>query len=191
MQALRAAHQAGIVARVDPRDLVFVDESGCNRAMTRLYARSPCGTRARGTAPRNWGDNVSIVSALSLAGIVETMHLAGAINGEAFLLYLDKFLLPKLWPGAVVVMDNLGAHKLKAVRAKIEAKGARLVYLPPYSPDFNPIELAWSKLKSFLRKAAARTTAALDAAIAEGLKTLTAQNAQNWFHHCGYLGLPN
>ena len=87
-------------------------------------------------------------------------------------------------------MDNLSAHKLKAVRAKIEGVGARLVYLPPYSPDFNPIELAWSKLKSFLRKAAARTTEALHAAIAQGLQTLTAQNAQGWFHHCGYTGLP-
>ena len=191
MQALRAAHRAEVVARVDPRDLIFVDESGCNRAMTRLYARSLCGTRARGTAPRNWGDNVSIVSALSLGGIVETMHIPGAINGEAFGLYLDDFLLPKLWKGAVVVMDNLGAHKVKSVRAKIEAKGARLVYLPPYSPDLNPIELAWSKLKNFLRKRAARTTEALYAAIAEGLQTLTTQNAQAWFAHCGYTGLLN
>lgn len=191
MQKLRAEHQHEIVTRIDPRDLVFVDESGCNRAMTRTYARSLCGTRARGTAPRNWGDNVSIVGALGLGGPLATMHMAGAINGEAFLLYLDHFLLPKLWPGAVVVMDNLSAHKLKAVRAKIEAVGARLVYLPPYSPDLNPIELAWSKLKGFLRKAAARTTEALYAAIADGLQTLTTQNAQGWFAHCGYKGLLN
>ena len=191
MQSLRANHQVEIIACVDPASLVFVDESGCNRAMTRSHARSLRGTRARGHAPRNWGDNVSIVGALSLGGPLATMHMAGAINGEAFLLYLDHFLLPKLWPGAVVVMDNLSAHKIKAVRAKIEAVGARLVYLPPYSPDFNPIELAWSKLKSFLRKQAARTTEALYAAIAEGLQTLTAQNAQGWFAHCGYKGLLN
>ena len=191
MQKLRAVHQAEIIGQVDPRALVFVDESGCNRAMTRTHARSLCGTRARGNAPRNWGDNVSIVGALSLSGPLTTMHMAGAINGDAFLLYLDHFLVPALWPGAVVVMDNLSAHKLKAVREKIEAVGARLVYLPPYSPDFNPIELAWSKLKSFLRKKAARTTEALYTAIAEGLQTLTPQNAEGWFRHCGYTGLPN
>ena len=157
--------------------------------MTRTHARSLCGTRARGNAPRNWGDNVSIVSALGLSGPLATMHMAGAINGEAFLLYLDHFLLPKLWPGAVVVMDNLSAHKLKAVRARIEAVGARLVYLPPYSPDFNPIELAWSKLKSFLRKAAASHRD--PRRHADGLQTLTAQNAQGWFAHCGYKGLSN
>ena len=134
---------------------------------------------------------MSIVSALSLSGIVETMHMPGAINGEAFGLYLDDFLLPKLWKGAVVVMDNLGAHKVKSVRAKIEAKGARPVYLPPYSPELNPTELVWSKLKSFLRKKAARTTEALYAAIADGLKTLTTQNARAWFTHCGYTGLFN
>ena len=190
MQALRAAHQTEVIERVDPRDLVFIDESGCNRAMTRLYARSLCGTRARGTAPRNWGDNVSIVSALTLHGPLATMHMAGAINGEAFLLYLDEFLLPKLWPGAVVVMDNLSAHKVKAVRAKIEAKGARLVYLPPYSPDFNPIELAWSKLKSHLRRVAARTKRMLARAIREGLARIRPANARAYFAHCGYRGLP-
>ena len=99
---------------------------------------------------------MSIVSAPGLSGPLATMHLTGAINGAAFLLYLDHFLLPKLWPGAVVVMDNWSAHKLNAVRARIEAVGARLVYLPPDSPDLNPIELAWSKLESCLRKAAAR-----------------------------------
>ena len=159
--------------------------------MTRTRARSLCGTRARGNAPRNWGDNVSIVSAPGLSGPLATMHLTGAINGAAFLLYLDHFLLPKLWPGAVVVMDNWSAHKLEAVRARIEAVGARLVYLPPDSPDLNPIELAWSKLESCLRKAAARTTETLDAAIASALQTLTAQNAQGWCAHCGYKGLSN
>ena len=101
---------------------------------------------------------------------------------------MREVLCPKLCKGAVVVMDNLSAHKAEAVRAAIEAVGARLEYLPPYSPDLNPIELAWSKLKSHLRKVAARTTDSLYAAIAEGLQTLSAHNARGWFKHCGYQG---
>ncbi len=187
MQALRAAWPERL-AGVATRDLVFLDESGCNRAMTRTHARSLAGTRAFAAAPRNWGDNVSIISALSLEGPLATLHLPGAVNGEWFLLYVREVLCPKLWKGAVVVMDNLSAHKAKAVRALIEAAGARLEYLPPYSPDLNPIELAWSKLKGHLRKAAARTTETLYAAIAAGLQTLSADNARGWFKHCGYQG---
>ena len=129
--------------------------------MTRRYARSLCGTRAFGSAPRNWGDNVSILGALCLRGTLEPMCVNGATDGRVFLTYLKDVLVPQLWPGAVVVMDNLGAHKVKGVAELIEAAGARLLYLPPYSPDFNPIELAWSKLKNFLRKTAARTSEAL------------------------------
>ena len=187
MQALRAAWPERL-AGVAARDLVFIDESGCNRAMTRTHARSLAGTRAFASAPRNWGDNVSIISALAINGPLATLHLPGAVNGEAFLLYVREVLCPKLWPGAVVVLDNLGAHRAKAVRAQLAAVGARLEYLPPYSPDLNPIELAWSKLKSFLRKAAARTTETLYAAIAAGLLTLSASNAEGWFKHCGYQG---
>ena len=165
---------------------MFVDESGVNRAMTRLYARSPRGTRAFGLAPRNWGENVTILGALTLRGPLEAMCINGATSGPVFLTYLDKVLLPQLWPGAVVVMDNLSAHKVRAVREKIEAAGARLLYLSPYSPDFNPIEPSWSKLKSHLRKVAARTTAALDKAIAEGLRLISAQDAHGYFAHCGY-----
>ncbi len=114
------------------------------------------------------------------------MCINGATTGAVFLTYLDRVLLPQLWPGAVVVMDNLAAHKVKAVREKIEGAGARLLYLSPYSPDFNPIEPSWSKLKSHLRKAAARTTAALDKAIAEGLRLISPTDAHGYFAHCGY-----
>lgn len=174
------------VAGINEADLVFVDESGVNRAMTRLYARSPRGTRAFGRAPRNWGENVTILGALTLRGPLESMCINGATTGEVFLTYLDRVLLPQLWKGAVVIMDNLSAHKAKAVRQKIEAAGARLLYLSPYSPDFNPIEPSWSQLKSHLRKAAARTTAALDKAIAEGLRKITPADAHGYFSHCGY-----
>ena len=154
-----------------------MDESGVNRAMTRLHARSLRGTRASGLAPRHRGENVTIPGALTLRGPLECMCIAGATTGAVFLTYLERVLLPQLWPGAVVVMDNLSAHKLKAVRQKIEAAGARWLYLPPYGPDFNPIEPSWSKLKSHLRKVAARTTAALDRAIAEGLRQISPQDA--------------
>ena len=167
---------------------MFIDESGVNRAMTRLYARSLCGTRAFGSAPRNWGANVSILGALSLRGPLEVMCVNGATDGRVFLTYLQDVLVPQLWPGAVVVLDNLGAHKVKGVQEIIEAAGARLLYLPPYSADFNPIELAGSKLKLHLRKVAARTTATLDRAISEGLATISAKDARGYFAHRGYLG---
>ena len=155
--------------------------------MTRLYARSLWGTRAFGSAPRNWGENVSILGALCLRGTLTPMCVNGATDGRVFLTYLKAVLVPQLWRGAVVVLDNLGAHKVKGVRELLEAAGARLLYLPPYSADFNPIEMAWAKLKSSLRKAAARTSEALDRAIAEGLHAVSAQDARGFFKHCGYV----
>ena len=155
--------------------------------MTRLYARSLRGTRAFGSAPRNWGANVTILGALTLHGPLECMCIAGATNAAVFLTYLEQVLLPQLWPGAVVVMDNLSAHKVVAVRERIEAAGMRLLYLSPYSADFNPIEPSWSQLKTHLRKVAARTTAALDRAIVEGLRQISPADAQGYFAHCGYV----
>ena len=187
VKGLRAEFPAQL-AGVRAGDLVFVDESGVNLAMTRLYARSLCGTRAFGSAPRNWGDNVSILSALCLRGPLASMYLPGATDGPVFLTYLRKVLLPRLWKGAVVVLDNLGAHKVKGVQTLIESVGARLVYLPPYSPDFNPIELAWSKFKNHLRRVGARTRRTLARAIRTGLATITAKDARGFFKHCGYHG---
>lgn len=124
-----------------PEALVFVDESGVNGAMTRLYARSPKGKRAFGYASRHWGQHVSIIGGLGLQGPLPSVYLVGATDGAAFLACVGPMLVPALWPGAVV-MDNLRAHKVKGVREAIEAAGARLLYLPPYSPDFHPIGLA-------------------------------------------------
>ena len=189
MRTLRAAGP-GQGAGVAPQDLVFVDESGVNRAMTRTHARSRRGTRAFGSAPRNWGDNVTILSALGWRGPLASMYLPGATDGPVFLTYLKKVLGPKLWKGAVVVMDNLGAHKVAGVQAMIEAAGARLLYLPPYSADLNPIEPAWSQFKSHLRKVGARTKRTLARAIREGLARISTKDARNYFAHCGYRGLP-
>ena len=152
-----------------------MDESGVNRAMTRTHARSLRGTRAFGSAPRNWGDNVSILGALCLRGTLEPMCVNGATNGPVFLAYLEHCLVPQLWPGAVVVMDNLGAHKVKGVRERIEAAGARLLYLSPYSPDFNPIEMAWTKLKTFVCAEWPRDHRRPGHAIGEGLRAISAR----------------
>ena len=174
-----------------PKNLVFVDESGVNLAMTRLYARSRRGTRAFGSAPRNWGENVTILSALGWRGPLASMYLPGATDGPVFLTYLKKVLVPRLWKGAVVVMDNLGAHKVTGVQALIEAAGAQLLYLPPYSADLNPIEPAWSQFKSHLRRVGARTKRALARAIREGLARIRPFHARAYFAHCGYRSLSN
>jgi transposase len=192
VQAERRAYREQL-AQVHPQELVFVDESGVNRGMTRLYGRSRRGQRACGSAPRNYGPNVSVLGALSLGGPLPTVHVAGPIDGELFRLFVQKALVPALWPGAVVVVvvvvvDNLSTPKAAGVREAIEAVGARLVYLPPYSPDLNPIELAWSKLKSRLRKAAARTTKALHQAWSEAIAAISPSDAQGYFAHCGYCG---
>ena len=173
---------------VAPENLVFVDESGANLSFCRLWARSPRGLRAFGATPRNWGENVSILSALSLRGTLASMHVAGSTDGEVFLSYVRQVLVPELWPGAVVVMDNLSSHKVAGVEEAIQSAGACLRYLPPYSPDLNPIEQAWSKLKGHLRTVAARTYPKLARAIATGLQLITSEDALGYFRHSGYHG---
>ena len=166
--------------------MVFVDESGSNLALAPRYGWAPKGQRAWGQAPTNRGKNTTLLAAMSAEGLLTTMTVEGAADTEAFLLYLDKFLCPALRPGKTVLMDNLRVHKAEAVRERIEARSCRLVFLPRYSPDFNPIEGAFSKLKAFLRRVQARTREALEAAIGAGLQTITAQDARGWFEHCGY-----
>ena len=173
---------------ISPENLVFVDESGANLSFCRWWARSPRGLRAFGSAPQNWGDNITILSALTVQGTLASMHVPGSTDGEVFLSYVQKVLAPCLWPGALVLLDNLSAHKVAGVQDAIEETGARLRYLPPYSPDLNPIEQAWSKLKSHLRKRAARTYPILSRAIATGLELITPADARGFFSHCGYHG---
>ena len=169
-----------------PLSLVFVDESGANRALCPRYGWAPRGERAHGEAPRNRGRNTSILAAMSPAGLLATMTVEGSTNTEVFLTYLDQVLCPTLRPGQVVVLDNLSVHKNEAVRQKIEAVGCRLVFLPAYSPDFNPIEHAFAKLKHALRKAKARTQEALESAITAALASISAQDARGWFKHCEF-----
>lgn len=154
--------------------------------MTPRYARAPRGQRAHGRVPRHRGGNVTFVATLTPDGPGPAMTLAGALDGPAFLAYLREFLLPALGPGRTIVLDNLAVHHRAAARRLVEAHGGRLLFLPPYLPDDNPIELAFAKLKTALRRAAARTRAALETALAAALDTITPRDAANWFRHCGY-----
>lgn len=171
---------------MDPVRLIFVDETGTNLAMTRRYGRAKRGQRVVGQVPRNHGPNVTLVAAMDQTGLLGELTLTGALDGLAFETYVTRILVPQLWPGDLVIWDNLSAHKRKLARVWIEAAGCQVRFLPPYSPDFNPIELAFSKLKAFLRGAGARTRADLDQAITAALLTITSQDAAAWFAHCGY-----
>jgi transposase len=164
----------------------FIDESGVNISMARLYARAPKGKRVVGSVPQNWGRNITMLAALSAAGVDATMTIEGATDTDVFCAYISEVLSPTLRQGDIVVMDNLSAHKARKVRELVEASGARLMYLPPYSPDFNPRERCWSKIKTFLRAAKARTSEKLDEAIKKAFATITESDARAWFKHCGY-----
>ena len=154
--------------------------------MTRLRGRAPKGKRCRAAIPHGHWKTTTLTAGLRLDGIAAPMLLDGPMHGAAFLAYIEQVLVPELTPGDIVVMDNLPAHKVTGVRAAIEAAGARLLYLPPYSPDFNPIEMAFSKLKAFLRKAATRTIDDLWDAIAEAIEMLTPTECANYFAAAGY-----
>jgi transposase len=161
--------------------LIFLDESGVSTQMTRRYARAERGVRVHESTPEGNWKILTILGAMSLRGMIATMTIEAATDAEIFLAYLDHVLGPALRPGDVVIMDNLSSHKVSGVRELIEAAGAELLYLPPYSPDLNPIEKAWAKLKQLLRKAKARTAEALEQAIADHLPDIRPQDAQAWF----------
>jgi len=154
--------------------------------MTRLYGRAFRGERVREGTPAGRWKTLTLLSAIGIGGLIATMTVDAPTDGEVFLAYLEQVLCPQLRPGHIVVMDNLAAHKVAGVRRLIEGRQAQLLYLPPYSPDFNPIEKAWAKLKQYLRQLKARTVEQLQPAIAKALPTITSANAQAWFRHCGY-----
>ena len=154
--------------------------------MTRLRARAPKGQRAHGRVPRNRGKNTTLLASMTSGGMGPCMAVVGSTTKAVFEAYVERALAPSLRPGQVVVMDNLGAHRGERVRALVEARGCELLYLPPYSPDFSPIEEAFSKLKTLLRKAKARTRVALLEAIGRALSAITPQDAVGYFGHCGY-----
>jgi len=173
--------------RIDARRFVFVDESGSHTSMTKPYGWAPRSERALESVPKNRGVNTTILGALSWSGVQAAMTLEGAADTVAFEAFVEQVLCPSLEPGQIVVMDNLSIHKSNKAREMIESCACRLWFLPSYSPDLNPIEQAWSKLKAYLRRVGARTKEALQEAIAQGLPSITAHDAHAWFRHCGYL----
>jgi transposase len=173
-------------AHTDAAAYVFLAETSTTTNLARRYARAPRGQRAAAAVPRNYGTRTTLIAVLTPAGFGAAMTLPGALDGEAFVVYVEQVLGPTLQPGQVVVADNLSVHLDRRARAAIEAAGCTLRFLPAYSPDFNPIERAFAKLKEGLRATAARTQDALDQAIAAQLDAVTPAEAQAWYRHCGY-----
>jgi transposase len=166
--------------------LVFLDESGSHISMTREHAWAAVGERVLGQVPRNRGKVLTMIGALTLEGVEALMTVEGGTSGEVFLRFVHQHLVPILQSGDIVVMDNLGAHHATGVKEAIRAVGAEVLYLPPYSPDLNPIELCWSKVKALLRKLGARTVRALEDAVQTATDAVTQRDAESWFLHCGY-----
>ena len=176
-------------AAIAPERLVFLDESAALTNLVRTHAWSARGERALGVVPGGRWERVTMLAALGLEGILGAMSIAAATDGAVFHAYLEQVLLPglrRVKPDAVLVMDNLNAHKTPAVRALLDGSGFTYRYLPSYSPDLNPIELAWAKIKTRLRQAAARTVDGLHAALGPALDAITVQDAQGFFRHAGY-----
>jgi transposase len=167
--------------------LKFIDESGANLGLTRLFGRAAPGERVIDASPGHSGPHYTLVATLGWQALEAPWVLKGAMDGRAFEVYVEQVLLPTLQRGDIVVLDNLSAHKGERIRELIEACGAHLEYLPPYSPDFNPIELCWSKIKTALRAAKARTFDALVDAVADALRSVSQSDIRAWFAHCGYV----
>jgi transposase len=176
-----------VISSIDSERLVFVDECSTNTSLAPLYGWTRKGERVHQKTPRNWGKNVTLLSSIGKRmGMGASLVVEGSTNGTVFETYLREVLCPTLEEGQVVVMDNLSSHKGERVRELIEGRGCELIYLPPYSPDFNPIEQAFSKLKSYLREACARSHETLMEVIGEALRTISASDAESFFEHCGY-----
>jgi len=175
-----------VVGVVDPTKLVFVDECGTHTSLAPVYGYCPKGQRLRFSVPRNRGKNTTLLASMSLQGMGPSLAVEGSTTAEVFEAYLEQVLLPELQKGQVVVMDSLPAHKPKRVRELIERRGCKLLYLPSYSPEYNPIEEAFSKIKQILRRACARTREALLEALGEALSAVSFLDVQGFFEHAGY-----
>ncbi len=183
---LRAAWRVLVAKEIGAGRLVFVDEMGSNTALSSLFAWARRGERARAKAPRNRGKNMTLLASMSVEGMGPCLAVVGSATKAVFESYVERVLAPSLRPGQVVVLDNLAAHKGERVRELVEERGCELLFLPAYSPDLNPIEEAFSKVKGLLRRAEARTREALIEALGRALEAVTAQDARGFFGHCGY-----
>lgn len=166
--------------------LKFLDETGITIRLTPLYGRAAPGVRVVDKVPRNYGQSLSLLAVLSPHGVSAPMTIGGPVDATVFRAYVEQVLGPTLAPGDIVVMDNLAVHKVAGIVEAIRARGAHVEYLPPYSPDWNPIEQGWSKLKTALRQRKARTRRTLERTLALLLPSISRSDAQAWFHHCGY-----
>ena len=183
---LRAAWRVMVAEQVETEQLVFVDEMGTNTSLSPVYAWAKKGQRAYWSVPRNRGANTTVLSSMSLRGMGPSLTVEGATDTVVFEAYVEQVLAPTLHRGQVVVMDNLSAHKGDRIRELIEERGCKLIYLPSYSPDLNPIEEAFSKIKGLVREAEARTREALVEAIGKALSAVTTEDIRGFFEHCGY-----
>lgn len=174
------------VKQIEPENLVFLDEMGVLLGLTRTHARSPYGTRVYDLKPFYRWAKVTVIGAVSLKQVLAVMTLNGSMDGDAFEIFIEKCLVPQLWSGAVVVMDNLPAHKIALIEPLIQSVGASVLNLSPYSPDFNPIEHWWSQLKAFLRQFSPTTTKMVDTLIATALDLVNPKHLRNWFTNCCY-----
>lgn len=182
----RAAWRVMVAAAVEPGSLVFVDEMGVHTSLAPVYGYAPEGERLNLEVPRNRGKNTTLLSSMTIEGMGSSLAVEGATTARVFETYVEKVLAPSLEPGRIVVMDNLGAHRPKRVRELIEGRGCELLYLPAYSPDYNPIEEAFSKIKGLLRRAAARSKGALVKAMGVALSAVSSADARGFFEHAGY-----
>lgn len=167
-------------------DIITVDEMGCVTGMSRTYGYAPCGKRAVSYEPGGKGTRLSLIGALSTEGFLGGLEIEGTVNGDVFEAFVEQVLVPQLRPGKVVIWDNISFHRRERLRDLIEAQGARVKFLPAYSPEFNPIEECWSKIKAWLRKKTARAIKALQEAITEAIQQVTLKDIEGWFRHAGY-----
>lgn len=185
---MKEARQAWVKGQrdLDPEKLIFIDETAATTKMARLYGRAPHGQRCRAAIPHGHWKTTTFTAGLRLSGLAAPMIIDGATDGDVFRAYVEKVLIPELNPRDIVVMDNLPAHRVGGIRETIEAAGAILLYLPPYSPDFNPIEMAFAKLKAILKGAAARTIPDLYKALKNALNAFTTEEGRNYLAAAGY-----
>jgi transposase len=169
---------------IDPAQMVFLDESGVHLGMTRLFGRALSGERAHGSRPKNRGKNITMISAISVKEVLATLTYEGGTDIFAFMTFITQMLVPVLWVGAILLMDNLNVHLDRQVKEAVETAGAKVIFLPKYSPDLSPIELLWSKIKEFLRSRKPRTREELDNAIADALNTVTKKDIVGWYSDC-------
>lgn len=186
VQALRGAHVEAIAQRTDVARFHFLDETGLRLDYTRRYARALGGQRVGQAVPLKRGRSLTLIGALSVRGLHGVQVLTGALTHQSFALYISRILGPRLRRGDVLVLDNLRVHHLTGLREWLAARGIEVLFLPPYSPDFTPVEQAWSKLKAALRQVQARTQLALEEALRTAMNWITPADARHWFQHCGY-----